>query len=1105
MKKLFPRAFSALNSSVLSTLLLVAPVYAANSVDDYTYNPSVDLSTRLSSGRKIGEFNYMFPLVDSGNHLPIFDLKLKLDDKQSKEINAGFVYRYNHEDRAIFGAYAYFDHRITGNNLSVSELTLGGEILSKYIDFRANIYIPQNKRKKLKNKNNNIKGTSIFAMPEGDQQHEAAMKGYDIEVGVPVFGFSDDLNEKFGTKIFAARYNFSSKNIKAIIGNRFRLEQTLGETWLGDDSYKFYIGAETQYDKARKRQNFVNLGLKITFNDKKNSRKSKKTGLQHRMMDTVIRDVDVPTAAEQAAAEQLRLARLARLRAVAQQNLGGAAVANGAAVQAAQAAQAAQVQAAAQAAQAAQVQAAARAAQAQAPVIHVGQVVVAMTPAQQAEQTRLIRITRLRAVAQENAAAQQAAQVAAREEQAAAAQRQQALAVNAWWAQPQVVAGAQAVRAQGGIDQRARDQMELRAGVADAFFRGQGRPLVFNAGNAGQANGELNIPDGMLDPQEVAAQEAMLAQFGADFAQAVERGDPRVIAEQEAIFAQFAAERAQGQQPGAQGIAANANGAAVVQPQVNGARGQQPAAQVVAQQPQFQPHVAGAPNVLTPASLNNIIDPLGIDRATLSPAEQSFYDILIRQISTILPAGGNNNLYVKRQIQYDEVAAIIAANPVADIDEIRDIINARYDLSWEDREHYKDTASKIFRFDGTFTVPEQEGVQQGIGAGHRGIKDLTATNSLERLRSVYGVLDGDQAVNIVESFIVALIRKDMAPLSVEQAKRAAADSGRIEPDWNYNNAMASFDAAVVEMEQIRARFPAPPNETPMAERFRTRLRELALRDVITRKNAARASIDTATKTSITSVNNTLAAYRAVNNRIKPSPNGVFTEEILGRYNVKEMLAYAVIANLDFAEAQRNLVLQNTMTKVEHRIVITKERIFERQMQNIEGLIINLGKSQRSYNMDYQRGALDRGGMDHSSCAHGVGVRVVDSMTHHSKVSLSDASPASFADEFNEGVKKKVLSLVTPAQKLEIDTWVDSRGAGDVVKIDYANNRINFSTPVHEGNERDIPDFYKNILSDVAAEMDIRYNFTSPDLKRQLVKKLPAEQVLQAVSDVDLGQ
>lgn len=92
-----------------------------------------------------------------------------------------------------------------------------------------------------------------------------------------------------------ARYSFIAKNVKPITGIRFRVQQDLGETWLGGSRYRFHISAETQFDKVRKRQNFIGLGLKVIFNDKQNSHKKKPNSLNHRMMETVIRDVDIVT------------------------------------------------------------------------------------------------------------------------------------------------------------------------------------------------------------------------------------------------------------------------------------------------------------------------------------------------------------------------------------------------------------------------------------------------------------------------------------------------------------------------------------------------------------------------------------------------------------------------------------------------------------------------------------------------------------------------------------------------------------------------------------------------------------------------------------------
>ena len=133
MKKFF---INTLSSSIIVATLLASPITRG---EEYIYNPSADLTGKFSKGRNIAEFNYMQPLSESGDTLPIIDLKLKLDNKKSKEINLGLVLRHNYADKAIFGAYAYFDHRQTASKFSVSALTAGVEVLSKYVDARANI------------------------------------------------------------------------------------------------------------------------------------------------------------------------------------------------------------------------------------------------------------------------------------------------------------------------------------------------------------------------------------------------------------------------------------------------------------------------------------------------------------------------------------------------------------------------------------------------------------------------------------------------------------------------------------------------------------------------------------------------------------------------------------------------------------------------------------------------------------------------------------------------------------------------------------------------------------------------------------------------------
>ncbi len=58
-----------------------------------------------------------------------------------------------------------------------------------------------------------------------------------------------------------------------------------------------------------------------------------------------------------------------------------------------------------------------------------------------------------------------------------------------------------------------------------------------------------------------------------------------------------------------------------------------------------------------------------------------------------------------------------------------------------------------------------------------------------------------------------------------------------------------------------------------------------------------------------------------------------------------------------------------------------------------------------------------------------------------------------------------------------------------VRVDYVGNQVAFSTPVIQGGTQvDIPASYKQVLSEIATEMDNRYNFTHANPKLQLVKR-----------------
>lgn len=83
MKSFLPKTTTALSTSIITAALLISSVVKAEQSQEYVYNPSAEVSTKFSKGRNIAELNYMQPFFAKENHLPILDLKLKLDNKRS--------------------------------------------------------------------------------------------------------------------------------------------------------------------------------------------------------------------------------------------------------------------------------------------------------------------------------------------------------------------------------------------------------------------------------------------------------------------------------------------------------------------------------------------------------------------------------------------------------------------------------------------------------------------------------------------------------------------------------------------------------------------------------------------------------------------------------------------------------------------------------------------------------------------------------------------------------------------------------------------------------------------------------------------------------------
>ncbi len=280
---------------LLLYFFIINSITIADDAINKHYSPNINFSITGNKQRNITEVDLLLPLLQYTNSLILSDIKIKCDDRKSSEYNLGLAYRRNFSDKIIFGIYNYFDRRVTSNDLYVNQWTAGAEILSKYLDGRFNLYISQNKKKIIKPSSIEFVRDKIkvYALKKGAIE-ERALSGYDVEFGLPVFALIPKLNEKFATKFFVTRYYFQKKGIVKNIGTRFRLEQPIYNSYFNKRNSEINLFAST--NKTNKEKWNYSGGLSLRMAIGKNSSNFTKTGLKKRMMDNIVRDVDIVTS-----------------------------------------------------------------------------------------------------------------------------------------------------------------------------------------------------------------------------------------------------------------------------------------------------------------------------------------------------------------------------------------------------------------------------------------------------------------------------------------------------------------------------------------------------------------------------------------------------------------------------------------------------------------------------------------------------------------------------------------------------------------------------------------------------------------------------------------
>ena len=308
-------------SSGLAQDLPTAPVHVAAASAD-SVGVSVDLSDptkfplsstgkwtgyleflgKPGTERSLGQPDLFIPFLQDTNDMTFLNIRgqLQFDNTDVSEYNIGLGHRHMFTNW-IIGGYGYFDHRNTQLNNSYRQFTGGLELMSVDWAFRMNGYLPENKIE------TSTSGANVSVIRPGDQINvqvdgivqEKALPGLDGEVGyllpIPWKAYRAVFDE---TRVYAGGYHFLGEDqFESVTGPRGRVEWRAYDLPVLGPGSRFMMGVEAQWDEPRGSQAFGLASLRIPFDvfaDK--STRKQLTGLDRRMLQPVIRDVDIVTS-----------------------------------------------------------------------------------------------------------------------------------------------------------------------------------------------------------------------------------------------------------------------------------------------------------------------------------------------------------------------------------------------------------------------------------------------------------------------------------------------------------------------------------------------------------------------------------------------------------------------------------------------------------------------------------------------------------------------------------------------------------------------------------------------------------------------------------------
>ena len=244
--------------------------------------------------RVLGDGQLMVPLWQDDSSLIFVDIRGQSDDSENYEANWGLGVRTIRDD-VIWGAYGFYDLRESENNNTFHQATLGVEAMSVEWEARFNCYLPETSPEQIAGAGAGgppramLAGNQIVVITPGNA-FETSLYGVDAEVGV-LLADSDDGNTEL--RAFVGGFHFDNNNpgVGNVSGTRARLELRLYDLDMLREGSRLTLGGEVQYDNVRETQAFAMFRVRIPLG----RGGQRHTRLQRRMLDRIVRDIDIVT------------------------------------------------------------------------------------------------------------------------------------------------------------------------------------------------------------------------------------------------------------------------------------------------------------------------------------------------------------------------------------------------------------------------------------------------------------------------------------------------------------------------------------------------------------------------------------------------------------------------------------------------------------------------------------------------------------------------------------------------------------------------------------------------------------------------------------------